>query len=350
MKGVTVGQPGEVVWLDYAEPVLGPGEVILAPLACGICTTDVKMVKQGSDGKNRYALGHELVGRIVAADPAARWSVGQRVVAAPYVPCGACYYCLHHQPTLCTRLFENSLAPGGLAQQVRLPRRLAEVGVLPVPEGLSDEAAALAEPVGCAVKGIQDSGVRAGDSVLVVGDGPMGLIVAAVARAYGARPVIVAGLSPHRLAAAAAHFAQATIDVGAADLRAGVLALTGGRGADVVMVVVSDGPALEAGLTALRPGGTLNAFAGVSKGTTLSLDVRRLHYEQFYLTGSFGVGPEHMARALHLIVTGLIDASALITARFPFTQTADAVAYAADRVGLKAMVLFDDQPGQETAS
>jgi L-iditol 2-dehydrogenase len=346
MKGVTVGQPGEVVWLDYPEPDLGQGEVILAPLACGICTTDVKMVKQGFDGQNRYALGHELVGRITAADPQTHWSAGQRVVVAPYVPCGACYYCRRHQPTLCQHLFENSLVPGGLAQQVRLPRRLAEQGVLLVPEGLADASAALAEPVGCAVKGIEDSGVRASDSVLVVGDGPMGLICAAAARAYGARPVIVAGLSQHRLSAAGL-FADATIDAGASDLRVAVRSLTEGRGADVVIVAVSDGAALEAGLSALRPGGTLNAFAGVPKGTQLSVDVRRLHYEQFHLTGSFGVGPEHMARALHLISTGLVDAQALITARFPFSQTADAITYAADRTGLKAMVIFDGATSQE---
>ncbi|MCC6190356.1 MAG: alcohol dehydrogenase catalytic domain-containing protein [Anaerolineales bacterium] len=125
MKGVTVGQPGEVLWLDYDEPTLFSGDVLLASLACGICATGVKMVKQGSNEKNRYTLGRELAGRSVADDLAARWSVGQPVVAAPRVPRGACYHCLHHQPTLCTRLVENSLARSGLAQQARLPRRLA---------------------------------------------------------------------------------------------------------------------------------------------------------------------------------------------------------------------------------
>jgi L-iditol 2-dehydrogenase len=341
MKGVTVGQPGHVEWVEYDDPLLGAGEAILAPLACGICTTDVKMVRQGANGNTRYALGHELVGHIVAADAALPWHVGQRVVVAPYVPCGACYYCRRHQPTLCSRLFENSLVPGGLAERVRLPRPLAERGVLAVPEGLADESAALAEPVGCAVKAAEDSSIHAGDVVLIVGDGPMGLICAAVARAYGARPVIVAGMMPHRLALARA-FGEATIDVGQTDLRTAVKDMTDGRGADVVLMAVSDGPALEAGLTALRPGGTLNAFAGVSQGTTVTLDLRRLHYEQYHLTGSFGVGPEHMAKALHLIHTGAVDATALVTARFSFKQTAEAVAYAADRVGLKAMVIFDE--------
>ena len=168
----------------------------------------------------------------------------------------------------------------------------------------------------------------------------MGQICAAVARAYGARPVIVAGMTPHRLELAR-QVADATVNVETTELRAAVLALTEGRGADVVIVVVSDGPALEAGLTALRPGGTLNAFAGVAKGTEVKLDLRRLHYEQYHLTGSFGLGPEHMAKALHLMETGAVNAQALVTARFPFQQAADAVAYAANRVGLKAMVIFD---------
>jgi L-iditol 2-dehydrogenase len=343
MRALSVGQPGEVEWIELADPVAGAGEVVVAPLACGICTTDVKMVARGRDGDSGYALGHEVAGRIVAADPAAGWQVGQRVVFAPYLPCGACYYCLRHQPTLCVRLFETYPIPGGLAERVRLPRRLVERGLFAVADGLPDEAAALAEPIGCAVKGVADSGVRAGDSVLVVGDGPMGVICAVAARAAGARPVIVAGLTPHRLEAAARHFADAPIHVGEADLRTAVLDLTSGRGADVVLVAVSEGGAVEAGLSALRPGGTLNAFAGVPKGTEIKLDLRRLHYQQFHLTGSFGVGPEHLAQALHLIQSGLVDTGPLITGRFAFAEAPDAVAYAANRTGLKAMVLFDGQ-------
>jgi L-iditol 2-dehydrogenase len=341
MKGYTVGGPGEVVGWEYPEPELGPGEALLAPLACGICTTDVKMVAKGFDGQHRYALGHELVGRVTAVAPPAPLAVGQRVVVAPYVPCGGCFFCRRQQPTLCEHLFDHSLSPGGLAQRVRLPARLARTGALPVPDHLPDADAALAEPLGCALQGVQDAGLRPGDATLIVGDGPMGLICAAVARAAGAAPLIVAGQTPHRLAAAA-RLADAVVDTTAADLPAAVRALTHGRGADVVLVVVSDGPALAAGLAALRPGGALNAFAGVPPGTTLALDVRRLHYQQLRLTGSFGLAPAHLAQALRLLAAGRVDAAALITARFPFERTPDALAYAAQRQGLKALVVFDD--------
>jgi L-iditol 2-dehydrogenase len=156
----------------------------------------------------------------------------------------------------------------------------------------------LAWPVGCCVQGVEDCSVTAGDAVLVVGDGPMGLLCAAVARAYGAGLVIVAGLTPHRLAVAEEHYADAVIHVGEEDLLERVAFLTEDRGADVVLVAVSSAEAVEAGLGALRRGGVLNAFAGVPEGTTIPLDLRQVHYGQIRITGSFGVGPYHVGQAM----------------------------------------------------
>lgn len=346
VKALAAGQPGQVEWIELEEPVAGLGEVILRPLACGICTTDVKLVRAGYTGGPRYALGHELVGEVVATGEGAWWQVGDRVVAAPYVSCGACYYCLRGQPTLCPHLFENSLTPGGLAERVRIPRPLAERGLFPVPDGVpnrvSDEIAALSEPLGCCVQGVDACRVTVGDAVLVIGDGPMGLLCAAVARAYGASPVIVAGLTPHRLAAAVAHYADVAVNPAEENLQAVIADLTGGRGADAVLVAVSSAEAVQSGLDALRPGGVLNAFAGVPEGTTVPLDLRQLHYQQLVLTGTFGVGPAHLARALQMLSSGQVDAGPLITARFPFARAADALGYAARRVGFKAVVLFGE--------
>ncbi len=346
MKTIVPGEPGRAEWMEMDEPTIGPGEVLLRPLACGICTTDVKFVRAGYTGGPHYALGHELVGEVVAADEGARWQVGDRVAAAPYLPCGSCYYCLHGQPTLCPHLFENSLSPGGLAERVRIPRPLAERGLFPLPEGLPIPIASLAEPAGCCVQGIEDCGVMAGDAVLVVGDGPMGLLCAAVARTYGAGLVVVAGLTPHRLAMARGAgsprpYADVVIHVGEEDLRERVVALTGGRGADAVLVAVSSAEAVETGLGALRTGGVLNVFAGVPKGTTIPLDLHRLHYQQLHLTGSFGVGPYHVAQALRLLVSGQVDFAPLVTATFPFAKAPEAVAYAMNQVGLKAVVVFE---------
>ena len=346
MKAAVAGQPGQAEWIEMDEPAIGPGEVLLRPLACGICTTDVKFVRAGYSGGPRYALGHELVGEVVAAGDGARWQVGDRVAAAPYLPCGSCYYCLHGRPTLCPHLFENSLDPGGLAERVRIPRPLAERGLFPLPEGLPLPIAALAEPVGCCVQGVEDCAVAAGDAVLVIGDGPMGLLCAAVARAYGAGLIIVAGLTPHRLAVAVGAgesrpYADAVIHVEEENLRERVMALTEGRGADAVLVAVSGAEAVETGLGALRRGGALNIFAGVPEGTTIPLDLRQVHYGQIRITGSFGVGPYHVAQALRLLTSGQVDLAPIVTATFSFEESPEAIAYAMNQVGLKAVVLFE---------
>jgi len=341
VKAIVPGEPGRAEWMEMEEPAIGPGEVLLRPLACGICTSDVKLVRAGYTGGPRYALGHELVGEVVATGERARWQVGDRVAAAPYLPCGSCYYCLHGRPTLCPHLFENSLSPGGLAERVRIPRPLAERGLFPLPEGLPPAIAALAEPTGCSIQGVKDCGVTAGDAVLVVGDGPMGLLCAAVARAYGAALVVVAGLTPHRLAVAHEHYADAVVHVGEENLRERVAHLTGGRGADVVLAAVSNAEAVEAGLGALRRGGALNVFAGVPEGTTIPLDLRVVHYGQIRITGSFGVGLYHVAQALRLLASGQVDTASLVTATFPFEETLEALAYAMNRVGLKVVVVFE---------
>ncbi len=340
MKAVMVGAPGHVEWAEVDLPPVGPGEVLLRPLACGICATDVKAVRRGRQQGAAYALGHELVGRVAAAGEGARWQPGARVVAAPYVPCGACPSCLAGQPTLCERLFAHNLQPGALAEQVLVPRAIAERGLFDVPEALPSEVAALSEPVGCCLHGLEACDVGAGTSLLVVGDGPMGLLNAIVARALGASPIVVAGLTPARLQAAAA-YADVIVNVTEEDLARRVRAITGGGGADVVLVAVSSAEAVASGLEALRRGGVLNAFAGVPEGTSLTLDLHQLHYSQIRLTGSFGLAPSHLTRALGLLARRQIDAASLITARFPFAETAAALDYAARQAGLKAVVVWE---------
>lgn len=345
MKTIKVGGPGEVIWADQDEPQVGPKEVLLEPLVCGICSSDIKMVHRGSQGANPWALGHELVGRIIAAGAGAQNPIGQRVVAAPYVPCGTCYFCIHKQPTLCQHLFEQGLDPGGLAERVRIPRLLAERGLLPVPAALPSEIAALTEPVACCVQAAEACGVTAGDTVLVVGDGPMGLINAAVARACGAALIIVAGLTPARLELAAAHYADVVVHVRQENLPQKVKSLTEGRGADVVLVAVSSADAALSGLGALRRGGAFNAFAGTATGTSMPLDLHGLHYDEWRITGSFGVAPQHLQRALDLLSRGQVNVDPLITGRFPFAEAPAAIEHMAHQVGMKAVVVFESASG-----
>jgi L-iditol 2-dehydrogenase len=339
VKAAAANKPGEVIIADFPELQAGKGELIVETLVCGVCATDVKLVRKGAR-ELKYALGHEMVGRIIQVSDDDQWKIGQHVVIAPYLPCGHCYYCQHGQGVLCPHLYEVFPTPGGMSERILVPAELTRRGLFLVPDGLNDEAAALSEPLGCVLTGLEASHMKAGDSLLVIGDGPMGQLSAAAGKALGAGPVIVAGMTDHRLACAKKYFADEIVDVTRGDLKATVNNLTGGRGVDVVMVAVSSADALATGLANVRPGGTVNSFAGVPDGTKIELDVRKVHYQQFFLTGSSGTTPEQMAKALDLIATSKIDFLKVITARYPFAQVGDAIDYADRQLGLKSMVLF----------
>lgn len=339
MKGASAGQPGQVVLVDYPEPEAQDQDVIVSVSVCGVCATDVKMVQKGAKD-TRFALGHELAGKITKASSTLAWKVGQRVAVAPYLPCDECYYCKHGQPALCTNLYAISINPGGLAERVLVPAELARRGMFAIPDEVSDELAALAEPLGCVIKGLEDARLQAGDSLAVVGDGPMGQLTAAAGKALGCKTVIMAGMTEHRLKAAQGLFADRTVDISRENLKDAVAECTEKRGADVVMVTVSSGETLADGISLVRPGGWVNAFAGVPDGTSIQLDVRKLHYQQYNLTGSSGLGPIHMKKALELMQSRTVDFSKVISARFPFPQVAEAVDYMGKRIGLKAMVTF----------
>jgi L-iditol 2-dehydrogenase len=339
MKGAAAGKPGVVSIVDFPEPSAGNGDMVIRSLVCGICATDIKLVQKGSK-EIRYALGHELVGEVIREPQNGRWKLGQHVAIAPYLPCGGCFYCKHDQYTLCSSLYNVSYAPGGLAERVLVPSALAERGTFEVPAGLSDEMAALAEPLGCVVKGLEDSHLQLGDTLLVIGDGPMGLLAAAAGKCMGASQIIVAGMTGHRLITALRYYANKTVDVIVENLRKAVDERTENRGADVVLVAVSSGEALENGIAMVRTGGWVNAFAGVPEGTALNLDVRKIHYQQYHLTGSFGTAPVHMATALKLLQSGTVDFSPIVTARYPLNQVAEAILHVENRDGLKAMVTF----------
>ena len=339
LKGASAGQPGKVVLVDYPEPEAGEQDVILSSSVCGVCATDIKMVQKGAKD-TRFALGHELVGRVIKAPSSQAWKIGQRVAVVPYLPCDQCYYCKHGQPALCTDLYAITINPGGLAERVHVPSELARRGMFSIPDGISDDLAALSEPLGCVIKGLEDAHLQPGDTLIVIGDGPMGQLAAATGKALGCSLVIMTGITEHRLMAAQGLFADHTINVSVENPQEKVAAWTDKRGADVVLVTVSSGETLADGIGLVRPGGWVNAFAGVPDGTHIELDVRKLHYKQFNLTGSSGLAPIHMKKALELMQSNAVDFSKVITARFPFPQVGEAVAYMEKQIGLKALVTF----------
>jgi L-iditol 2-dehydrogenase len=321
-------------------PTLGPGEVLVSVKACGICATDVKTFLRGhpkiSPGT---VLGHEVVGEIIASAGAAGFEPGDRVVMAPYAPCQSCEACRKGYFSLCDNLFESSLDPGGFAETVRVPQRIVEQGLLHLPETLDLVTATLTEPLACCLHGLEALQVQRGESLLIVGDGPMGLLQAIAGRSLGVEPLILSGLTPARLEIARS-LVDVVVDVSQADLAEAVAATVSG-GVDKVMVSVGDVQAAQAAFSLVGKGGAINLFAGLPANTTLSLDASRIHYDEIRVLGTFGFGPAHFQQALALLTQNPGVFSRLITTTVPLAEVKEALTAAARYERIKTVVVVN---------
>jgi L-iditol 2-dehydrogenase len=252
--------------------------------------TDAKAFQRGHPvllGPPPSPFGHEFCGIDV--------SNGRRVVAANSAPCGECGPCSRGQETLCENLFP--LLNGAYAELILVPERIARRNLLPVPPGLAPEVAALVEPLACCLHGIERAGIQAGDSVAVIGAGPVGLMLTACAADAGGRPFLVGGRAERR-------------ELGAL-FGAGPAA----ERADVVIEAAGTEPAWRDALALVRPGGTVVFFGGRERGTTVDVDTYRLHYEELTLRGAFHHTPATVRAALAFLASGAYPWERLITHR-----------------------------------
>ncbi|MBI3912210.1 MAG: alcohol dehydrogenase catalytic domain-containing protein [Armatimonadetes bacterium] len=305
-------------------PPVGRGEIRVRIQAALTCGTDLKVFRRGYHARMIVPpaiFGHEFAGVIdaIGADVAG-WQPGDRVVAANSAPCGQCFYCDAGREELCEDLlFLN----GAYAEYITVPERIVRRNLLRVPETLSFEAAALVEPLACAVHGVAETGVRTGETVAILGAGPLGLLLARGAVLVGAR-VLVLGRRAARLQAARAMGAVEALDVGSGvDPREWVQARTGGRGADRVIEAVGQPRVWEQAIALARPGGTVNLFGGCPAGTTVTVDTGRLHYDALTLLGSFHHTPRTIREALRLLAEGRVPAAVLIQERTALDELPD---------------------------
>jgi len=299
------------------------GDVLLRIGAATTCGTDVKVFKRGYHAKMirpPAVFGHEMAGVIERVGPGVTaWRAGQRVVPANSAPCGKCFWCERHQPELCDHF---TWLNGAYAEFVCVPARIAEVNLQVIPEGLPFEHASLTEPLACVVKGFEQVRVARGETVVVIGAGPIGLMFVALAHKAGAH-VIALDLRPARLALAAALGAQVVFEA-TGDVIARVRRMTnGGRGPDVVIESVGLPTTWEQSLGLVRKGGRVQLFGGCPAGTHVTVDTQRWHYEQLTLLSSFHHTPRHMRRALELLASGAVPAAKFISRTEPLGRLPD---------------------------
>ncbi len=321
IKGVVYYAPGDIRVEQVPMPANGVDELLLRVDACAVCGTDLKSMLSGNPRiQAPRVMGHEFTGIIEkVGDSVEGFAVGERVVMATSVSCGDCYYCKKGHHNLCQELAPMGFSyEGGMAEYLVLPERAIRNGhVVKVPGNVKAEYAALAEPISCAVNCCENCDIQNGDTVVVIGAGPMGILNAGVAREMGAGKIIMAELNPARLEQCEP-FADLLVNPTTEDLEQLVKDETQGIGADVVIVAAPAAAPQEQALSIVRKQGTVCLFASLPVGRSmLTIDSRILHYGEIKLVGSSDSTPAHVARAVEMIAGGTLRTDLLVTHVLP---------------------------------
>ncbi len=314
-------------------PQIGAGELLLRVHTCGVCGTDLKKIATGSHSAPRI-FGHETSGVVAAVGAGVRqFQPGERVVVFHHIPCRRCYYCLHQTfaqcPTYkkvgCTAGFEP--AGGGFSQYVRVMDWIVEQGTVPIPEVVSFEQACFVEPVNTCMKGIDTLRLQRGETVLVIGQGPIGIILSVLARRAGAT-VITSDLYPERLKIAKSLGLQNTIDASKDDVVNLIREQTNGRGADAVILAVGSNGLIRPAMDAARPGGRVLLFAQTQRGEAV-VDPAAICVDEKALLGSYSASVDLQGESVQFVMNREMDLERLITHRFPLQESAQALQLAA---------------------
>ena len=336
---------------EVPRPVPGPGEALVHVRYCGICGSDLRSYQDGPEQGDLplpRVLGHEFAGDVVELGPGVTgFQPGDRVTAAPATSCGQCVYCQHGFGTLCLNALDfGTTQSGAQAEYVLIPARLvAQGGLVLIRAGVSYSKAALMEPLGTCWHGLHVRGcLQRGESVLIIGDGTIGLIQVMLARYLGAGKIICAGHHDERLTLARRWGADITINAHDADMQHAVHEASGGMGTDLVVVSVPDALALQQALTLARGGGRIVAFSSVPHGKTMTVDPNWIHCREVAMMGAFNCTVEEFREALD--VGSSLPLEELVTHRVPLARAVEGYQLLAERRALKVLIdAWNSEPG-----
>jgi len=304
-----------------AVPAIDRGDILVRVKVALTCGTDVKVFRRGYHARMIVppaVFGHELAGDVVAVgDGVTRFSMGDRVVAANSAPCDTCYFCRRGLENLCEDLLFNN---GAYAEYIRIPARIVESNTYRIPEHIGYQDAALAEPLACVVRGFEETDPREGDTIAIIGLGPIGLMFAKLAKLYGCR-VIAVGRRQTQLDRAGALGADELIVAReGSDPVKTIRDLTHGRGVDIAIEAVGQPQTWEWAVNMVRRGGTVNFFGGCPNESTVNLDTALLHYSEITCKASFHHTPAYVQKALDLVYAGHITASFFVNSEEPLAN------------------------------
>ncbi len=332
---------------EVPVPSIGAGEVLLRVEACGICGTDLKKIHTGSHSAPRV-FGHETAGTIVAVGEGVEgFTPGDRAMVFHHIPCGRCYYCRKKTFAQCpvyksvgvTAGFEPS--GGGFAGYVRVMDWIVARGLVKIPQGIPFEQAAFIEPVNTCLKAIKNLALEPDDTVLVIGQGPIGIILAALAARSGAT-VLTSDLYPERHAVAARYGLCHPINARTEDVAARTHAITNGRGADAVLLAVAGDPLIQVAMNAARPGGRVLLFAQTQHGEA-AIDPAAICMDEKSLLGSYSASVDIQDEGAQLVFEGYrngFDLTPLISHRFALADAVEAINVASSPAAHSMKIFF----------
>jgi len=316
-------------------PRVGDGEVLVKVQVALTCGADLKVYQRGYHARMIVPpalFGHELAGVIEEVGSGVRgFKKGMRVVALNSAPCQMCFYCSKHQENLCEDLLFNN---GAYAEYIRIPRRIVEQNMLAIPPNMSYEEAAMIEPLACVLRGLHETKVEIGDTVTIIGGGPIGLMFVQVAKAIGCKVISVVKRDGQVTAAKnmGAH-EVVQIDKVPNPVEAVRMISPEKRGSDVVIEAVGRPQAWEWAIDMVRKGGTVNLFGGCANGTKVQLDTTRLHYSEITLKATFHHTPETVRRAFALMAEKKIRSTDYITGEAPLSRLQQVLRHMLNRTG-----------------
>ena len=339
MKIARLQEPLKMEVETLEKPTIGPDEVLLKVAACGVCGTDVEAyqgkVPRGWTITYPFRMGHEVAGTVVeVGENVTSVKPGDRVVPDGRLICGFCYYCRRGMFSACEN---QGYFSGGLAQYSNYPFQ----NLTKIPDGVSMEEAAFAEPLGCVINGQSKLEVPFGSVAVVIGDGPIGLLHIQLLRHQGAFTVMV-GLLEHRLAVARKLGANVVIDAGREDVEQIVKEVSDGRGADIVVNAVGKASVLKQAIDLAGRRGQVLYFAATLE-PTIELDLDLIHYKELRLIGSYDSIVAQYEQALAMINAGIIDVKALISHRLPLEEVQAGYELARKQEGLKVLIIHEGE-------
>ena len=310
---------------EVAKPKVGHGEVLVKVKAATTCGTDLKIFQRGYvDGviKVPTVFGHEWTGEVVEVGEGVSWpKVGMRVRAGNSAPCLRCHMCQKGSFNLCEDMM---WLWGAYAEYIKVPARMVIVNTQEIPLHVTFEEAAVTEPLACVLRGVEKANVRLGDSVAIIGAGPIGLLHLLTVRKMGAEKIIVTDLVDERLQLAKELGADETVNAQREDAISKVKELTEKYGADAVIEAIGLPSTWEQALKMVRKGGTVLEFGGCPPNTEIKVSTQLLHYGDVTVIGAFHTTPAHFKKALNLIASKTINVNPLITRKMPLDKIKEA--------------------------